>query len=179
MTRRRGGETGVQAVLLGVAIVLALAATAPPSESFTTANYDRHEVIDVVQDSQGVLGLEKSATVTRNTNDSLLNLTNRVGRDVTVTVALQDPTQGTLRVDTDGDGTYEQEGGSVTFSLLDGARQRVDLDSGENPNTVIPYDVSSTAPGVSVTAPGRQTETTGGNGGGNCPPGNPNHPKCQ
>lgn len=148
--------------LTGLAVVglLALVAVASPAASFTLADHPRVAGSDVVTDVDGTLGLDVAASVTANRIERLVDVENRLGTAVTVTVTVTNTDRHDLYVDGTNHGTQ------ATFTLADGAIQRVDVEAHASVGSV-DFDVSASAVGLSVTATGRSASVTSGGG----PPG--------
>lgn len=158
--RRRGGRT-LTRVALAVAVVLFAVATGLPGAASTVGTVSRTAAVDAVDDGRAAHELNLTTALEEGRTNCLVTVTNRLGRSVTVTVALgADSTDlGTLR--TDG-----ASGDTVQFSLADGASQTVDVDvaAGTNGSTAS-FVVNAEGSGLSVTdvnrdAPIRQDAAT-------------------
>ncbi|QLG29872.1 hypothetical protein HUG10_19880 (plasmid) [Halorarum halophilum] len=123
--------------------------------SFTTADATRNSAVDVTSDELSAHSLDVASSVYINSTGPLVNVTNRLGQDVTITVALRSDSQhiGDLVVD----GTVV--GNATSFTLTKGATRTVDIeipdDSSLSDETVY-FSVDASAPGLEVTAPDRR-----------------------
>lgn len=136
-----------------------------PAASFTSADLTRGSSATVVDDPTGVLSLDVAASVQKNNRERLVDVTNNLGKTVSVTVTLQDGSQGDLYIGS-GDTTGSD---SVTFNLADGATQTIEVQTTGNPNTDMYFDVTATATAIDITMNNRFTTIQGGGG----PPGGP------
>lgn len=170
MPSRRGRRSPGGRRLASVAAVLALGllASAVPAASFTLGHHPRPAGSDVVADVDGTAGLDVAASVRAKQIERLVDVTNRLGVSVTVTVTVTNNDRHDLYVAGTNHGTQ------ATFALADGATQSVDVEADPTVESVV-FDVSATAPGLSVTAAGRTAavETGVGPPGGGGPPGGP------
>lgn len=154
-----------------VAIVIAAGLTVVPAASVDTGTLPREETVDVVADSDGVMGLDTVAEVEKGGGAELelVTITNRFDAPLTVTVSIVQ-NANSLSVDTDGDGTSEIEGDSVTFTLSgNGDSATVYVDTKASSGSTLVYDISATTTGSSVDAQREAQITSSGTGGG--PPG--------
>lgn len=156
-TRRRGSNrSGAFAVLLcvGAFVGVAYGVGVVPTESFTDAAHPRGASLNVTPDERSVHELVVADRVRTNATDPLVNVTNRLGRDVTITVALRSESKdlGTLVVDGD------EVGNATSFALARGAGQTVSIrvpDDDSLGNETVRFDVDASHPGLEVTAPDR------------------------
>lgn len=149
MSRYRRGGGGRRYLLVVLAVLVATAAV--PSSSFTTGSLDRGGDIDVVDDPSGVVGLDVAPGVTNGSVDPLVNVTNNFGRTVTVTVTLQDGSDGDLYVD----GTNVGDEASVT--LDPGQRQQIDVKATSGAGSDLAFDGTAAVTGFSGELPDRST----------------------
>ena len=157
-SRRRGPRTTPSGLLLlagGIVLIaFVIGSGGMGTASFSTADVPRENVVNVVVDESAAHGLDVAPAVHINATDPLVNVTNQMGRDVTVTVTLRsDSTDiGDLVVD----GT--NEGNETTVTLAEQDTQTVNIripdDTSLTTETVY-FRVSATAPGLEVTAPDR------------------------
>lgn len=157
-SRRRGSRSPIPALALVVGAVIIVAATfgsaGAGSASFDTAQVDRNGAVDVVDDVSAVHGLDTADAVHVNATEPLVNVTNRLDTDVTVTVTLRDDSThiGDLVVD----GTVV--GNETSFALAAGATKAVEIeipnDSTLDTETVY-FHVNASGDGIEVTAPDR------------------------
>ncbi|WP_336024641.1 hypothetical protein [Halobellus salinisoli] len=122
--------------------------------SFSTSDTPRENVVNVTSDESAAHSLDVASAVHINATDPLVNVTNRLEEDVTVTVTLRsDSTQiGDLVVDGTNDGN------ETTFTLAEQNTQTVKImipdDTSLTTETVY-FHVSATAPSLEVSAPDR------------------------
>lgn len=124
--------------------------------SFTAADAPRNATVDVTTDDVGVLTLDVAPAVHINSTDPLVNVTNRLSQDVTITVELRGDSEhiGDLVVD----GTVV--GNKTSFTLAEGGVQTVEIEIPDNSSLTdetVYFSVDASAPGLEVTAPGRST----------------------
>lgn len=136
---RRGllalGATGVAGVGIGLSVL--------ESVAYTSAAADRTSIVKIEGDTDGAfLGLLVADTIKKEKRSLLCEITNNAGRELAITVALDDPTQGTL---TGPNGS----GGAVDLTLAAGDTASVDLASGEPNGTTVPFTISHADPEVS------------------------------
>lgn len=122
--------------------------------SFTTADASRNSAVDVTSDELSAHTLDVASSVRINSTGPLVNVTNRLGRDVTITVGLRGDSEhiGDLVVD----GTVV--GNDTSFTLAEGAVQTVEIeipDDGSLTNETVYFYVDASASGLEVTAPDR------------------------
>lgn len=156
---RNSGGSRVSLAILATIVGVIVFVGVVPAGSFTLADLPRTAGTDVVGDVDGTLGLDVAASVQQNRIERLVDVTNNLGRTVTVTITVTNSNRHDLYVD----GT--NHGSTATFSLGDGATQQVDVEAHARENQVV-FDVTATTTGLSVTANGRSTDVTGGGQGG-------------
>lgn len=147
-SRSRGGRS-VGTLVTGLVLVLVLTGGWFGAAAFTTGTAERSTAVDVAGDTAGALGIDRSAAVHTNATEPLVNVTNRLGRPVTVTVALR--ADSTSKGDLVVDGTTV--GDQATVSLPRGATRRVDVAVADNSSiagTSLAFDVVASAPGLRV-----------------------------
>lgn len=122
--------------------------------SFDVAESDRGSMANVTSDESGAHSLDVAQAVHINATESLVNVTNRLGQEVTVTVTLRDDSAhlGDLVID----GTVV--GNSTSFTLTQGATQTVSIeipdDSSLSTETVY-FHANASGSDIEVTAPDR------------------------
>lgn len=171
-SRGRGGRRWLWALL---AVVL-LVGAAVPAASFDTAEFDRASAIGVVADSDALLGIDHSRSVSK-PSDTLVVVTNRFRTDRTITVALTSCTTNGLALTTGGgnsDGVLlSNDGSTVTFRLPAGGSQAVSVELNDVQCSPIVSRTTTTDGLVHVTAERETIPAQGGNGNpGNGNPGN-------
>lgn len=134
-----------------------------PAGLATTGQFDRDATADVVMDDNGVLALDVAPSVRKNQVDPLVNVTNNYGVAVSVTVALQDGSDGDLYLD------GANVGDQATFTLSAGTVQTVDIMVDTPPGSTVSFDVTGSGTDLEVTALNRETTAESSGGGG--PPG--------
>lgn len=157
-SRRRGSRSPIPTLVLivgaAIVVVAAFGGAGAGSASFDTAQVDRNGAVNVTDDASAAHALDTADAVHLNTTEPLVNVTNRLGTDVTVTVGLRDDSThiGDLVVD----GTVV--GNETSFSLAAGATRTVELkvpdDSTLSSETVY-FHVNASGDGIEVTAPDR------------------------
>jgi hypothetical protein len=132
---RRGWS---RTLLLVAALAVAAAGVAVPAASYATADVPRSSGMNVADDGNGLVGLEKATTVGNSNRELLVTVTNNFDEETTVTVSL-----------VDGGGTLyygSQAGQSVAFTLNPGSQAQVDVEASSN--GLLDYEVSSSADGT-------------------------------
>ncbi len=168
--RRRTVRRSLTAVLLA-GVVVSVAVSAVPASSYSTGTAQRGSSVAVASDETAVVGLDVATSVKKGGVHPLVNVTNRMGVPLTVTVTLTNPNTGELYYD----GT--KRGSSATFTL--GAAgtptAQVAVKVSKKPD-VIAFDVTAESNGASVRAANRRVNVStgpssgGGSGGGGGPP---------
>ena len=157
-SRRRGSRTTFPALVTlacGVLVIAVVVGTGGmATASFTTAEASRGSAVDVTSDELGAHSLDVAPAVHINSTSPLVNVTNRLGQDVTITVQLRDDSThiGNLVVD----GTVV--GNETSFTLGKGAVETVQLavpDDGSLTDETVYFSVDASASGLEVTAPNR------------------------
>lgn len=126
----------------------------------------RQTNLNLAQDIDGPVSLDKQSSVKAKGNfRELVTITNNFGQTITVTVSLQDPSEGTLSAG-------GQQGNEVRFDLASGNSETVDIDVNENiaDGEKIYYDVTATSSGIDARLNGRSATAnnpSNGNGNGN------------
>jgi hypothetical protein len=153
----------VLSLTLFVAVLL-VSTVGPPSGAFDTGTVDRSSAIGVVGDPDGVQQLDVTTALASGSENCLVEVTNRFGQDVTVTVSLHEDstTYGTLNVSAGGETV---SGDTVEFDLPAGTTQTVDMnvETGTAGNTTV-FDVTAAGDGLDASTPNRQApiESTAG-----------------
>lgn len=160
MSRR--GRSRRQSRAPSVAVILALllvGSLAVPAGSFTTSSVSRGSSLDVVSDPEGSHALDTAASVTVGQTNRLVNVTNNLGTDVTVTVRLRSDSTGKGDLVVDG----VEEGDEASFALAADGSQSVDINvtsdqtlDGER----IYFHVNASNSGLTVESPDRYTSIT-------------------
>ncbi len=167
--RTRGRRLVRLAVLLTVTSVVVIGVN--PAAMVTKGDMTRDATVPVVDDMDATLSLDVVDSVKQKGGYKLLlTVTNNFAQRITVTVSLQNESDGVLR---DND---ERGVNSVTFDLSVGGSQQVDIDPDDSLSNgyEIYFDVTASASGLNVDAHDRSTTAqTGGGppGGGGGPPG--------
>lgn len=145
--------------MLSVALLvtgLLVSTVGPPSGAFDAGTVNRSSAIGVADDPDGVQQLDVTTALASGSENCLVEVTNRFGQDVTVTVSLRDDstTYGTLNVSVDG---RTVSGDTVEFALPAGTAQTVEMDvePGTAGNTTA-FDVTATGDGLDASTPNRQ-----------------------
>lgn len=159
-SRRRGPRTTMPGLILlagGIVIIaFVLGSGGMGTASFSTADTPRGSSVNVTTDELAAHSLDVAPAVHINATDPLVNVTNRLGQDVTVTVTLRsDSTHiGDLVVDGTNDGN------ETTFTLAEQNTKTVKImipDDTTLTSEVVYFHVSASAPGLEVSAPDRNT----------------------
>lgn len=163
-SRRRGTRATLPALILLAGGVLVIAVVfgsgGMATASFTVGDAGRSSAVNVTSDELGAHSLDVAPSVHVNSTDPLVNVTNRLGQDVTITVMLRDDSEhiGDLVVD----GT--EVGNETSFTLTEGTTRTVELeipdDSSLSTETVY-FHVNASASGLEVTAPDRSVPVDG------------------
>lgn len=166
-SRRRGRHPALTigvALLVVAAVVFGVVATT----SFSLVQAERTMGADVVTDGYGALKMDVVGCVVDGKKSRLLTATNLLGVDTTMTVSLQRGSVGTLY-------SNGGNGDTVTFSLLQGGTEQVDIKTetgGTFPQT---FDFDLSVSGTPISISGTRTVTIAknkcdGSGGTNTPP---------
>lgn len=155
-SRRRGGRPWHVTLALAL-VAVAVLGSFVPATSFTTGTVDRGSSVDIVADSDAVLALDISTGLQAGSTQLLVNVSNYLGQSVSVTISLDDGSEGDLVVG----GT--NEGDSTTVDLAQNGSQEIDIDvpcdvpAGET--VAFSFDVSGNDLAVST---GRSADVTDG-----------------
>ena len=141
---RRGGGSRRWLFAVLVVVTAALAVTALPAASFSTASVPRDTNANVVNDTDAVVGLNTTDQVPEDEQTQLVNITNNFDGQATVTIELVEENDGSLYVDENGDGQRTNVSNSYTFNgLASGETVRVDVRTAEGTaGTSLEYDLS-------------------------------------
>jgi hypothetical protein len=123
------------------------------SRAFTSARGTRGTVIDVASPETAILGLTGQGPVQKNQREPMLFVTNNSNDTMSVTVTLENCSDGTL---------YDNAGGSgcsVTFSLASGNSETVDISASIVGS--IHYTVTATSPSMTIGTTGEVTAEAG------------------
>lgn len=161
-SRRRSGRrsTRVVVALLGAAVVAAFVGGPLASGATDAGALGRGTGSNVTDDASGAHALDVATAVHVNATDPLVNVTNRLGRTVTVTVELRDDSTdvGDLVVD----GTTR--GNATSFTLSAGATETVEIsipDDGSLVGRTVYFHANASDPGLDVTATDRNAPVEG------------------
>jgi hypothetical protein len=124
--------------------------------SFDAAGADRGSTANVTSDDTGAHTLDVAAEVHINATEPLVNVTNRLGQEVTVTVTLRDDSEhiGDLVVD----GAIVRN--STSFTLTERETKTVEIeipDDSTLDNETVYFHVNASSSTIEVTAPDRST----------------------
>jgi hypothetical protein len=119
--------------------------------AFSNVDSSRETKIQAANDPDALIGLTIYSPVHKNTRESLVDVENNTGSDLTVTVSLDATSDGTL-FDLQGD-----SGDPVQFPLGVGQTKTVEIESRVESGT-IPFTVTGSGHGIEVEA---SRETTG------------------
>lgn len=155
-SRSRSGD--LLTVLCGVLVVTVLVAGASlPTESFSSGELPRNSNVDVTTDVNAAHTLDAAQAVSINDTSHLVNVTNHLGRSVTITVAIRSDSTHIGDLVVDG----VEYGNETSFELgRDGTENvliRIPDDSSLTDETVY-YHVNAAAPGLTVTARDRGSQ---------------------
>lgn len=163
-TRRRsraGSGTSWTAVVLFLVVLGGIAhggSIDPVTSAFTSGETSTSGSMEVTVDERGIHALDPSAGVPTGSTAPLVNVTNRLGRDVRVTVAVRNGSAGRLVVD------GIDRGDSVTFPLREGVTRQIRIlvpDDDSLVGTSVRFDVVARAPGLTASAPNRSVPVEG------------------
>jgi len=177
-TRERRGGRG-RTLLIVLVVAVAAAGVAVPATSFATADVPRSSGVDVVDDGNGLVGLDKATTVQKNSKERLVTATNNADEPATVTVSLA-PNSADGELYCGGGDCTKQGSETVVLTLSPGASADVDVEATGAPTGSIVYDVTGDAgalgfelqrsasiePGNGKGSPGGGVTGAGGNGTG-------------
>lgn len=157
-TRRRRSRSRSGDLLAGLCCVLLVAVLVAgvsiPSESFSSGDLPRNSNVDVTGDVNAAHTLDTAQAVSINDTSHLVNVTNRLGRSVTVTVTIRSDSTHLGDLVVDG----VDHGNETSFDLgRDGTENvliRIPDDSSLTDETVY-FHVNAAAPGLTVNAPDR------------------------
>lgn len=167
---RGGSRRWLWAILAAVLLVGA----AVPASSFDTASLDRQSAIGVVTDTDALLGINHSQTVSK-PSDTLVVVTNRFAAERTISVKLTTCTVNDLSLATSGSATdgilVSNSGSEVTFRLPSDGSQEILITVNDVTCDPIVTRITTTDGLTQVTAERESSPEQGGNGGS---PGNGN-----
>lgn len=147
-SRKQGDGRFRDKTPLLIVIAVVIAVIAPSAAGAVTGRAGRQASVDVVSDIDGVQGLNVTSELESGSENCLVEVTNHLGQEVTVTVALHDDSTqyGTLNVSLPG---AVKEGDTVEFALSNGDTQAVkmNVNSGTAGNTTN-FHVNSSATGI-------------------------------
>lgn len=160
-SRSRGSNLLPWTGLATIAVVLAVAfGGGPAATAFTTGNVDRNSAVDVVTDPEAALGVDSASAVYINTTSTLVNTTNRLDREATVTVSLRGSSADYADLVVNGN----NEGDSVSLTLTEAETRTIDVAIPDNSSLVgqsVRFDVRASAPGLQVETNNRSAPIEG------------------
>lgn len=160
--RRRGSRRLPLALIVAVSLALWAAFAGGAgihAGALSTGAADRSSSVAVSADSESVHGIDAAGAVHVNTTQPLVNVTNRMGRPVTVTISLQP--ESTDIGDLVLGGTHAD---SIDVALAAGDTVTVDLAVRDDATLVgrtVHFDVNAAASGLSVAATNRTVPVEG------------------
>lgn len=139
------------AVCGALVLVVVVVATTVPAASFTHGEASRSAAVSVASDGNAPLRIDTASAVTINDTSDMVNVTNGLGRGVTLTVSIRSDStdEGDLVVD----GT--NYGDQVSVSLADDATETVRVSVPDNDSLtdeVLYFHVTASAQGLEVNA---------------------------
>lgn len=160
-SRGRSGRSGRLVAVLVVAVAVAGLVGGPLGSGASSAGeVPRGTGVNVTDDPNGVHALDVAGAVHTNSTDPLVTVTNRLGRSVTVTVALRSDSTDVGDLVLDG----TNHGDAVSFALGGGATQTVELsvpDDGSLVGRTVYFDANASDAGLVVTATDRNATVEG------------------
>lgn len=163
-SRRRGPRSPLPVLVLAVGAVLVAAAAfgsvGMGTASFDTGQVDRGGAVDVTDDATAAHALDVADGVSVNATDPLVNVTNRLGTDVTVTVVLRDDSTHVGDLVVDG----AVVGDRTSFALAAGATRTVEIEIPDDDalsTETVSFHVNASGGSVDVRAPDRSAEVNG------------------
>lgn len=164
---RSGRKFGAKSLVVAVAVLVVFMSFFVSTGAFSAADASRLSKIGAASDSNAQLGLWVNTSVQNCQRQDLVEVTNDLEEDLTVTVSLNDGSIGTLYADSDS-------GDSVSFPLPIGNVQMVELDADHSSPPQTPFDFTFNITGSGdvtfVEAP-RTSTLEGKNNCGGGPPG--------
>lgn len=157
--RRRSSRPVGGFALLAVGVVLlgsVVGGGALATGSFTTGHAPRGTAVNVTADERAAHALSIPPSVRVNDTTPLVNVTNRLGRDTTVTVTLRDDSQDAGDLVVDGSAS----GDRASVFLPVGATETVSIAVPDDDTLVgveVYFHVDADADGFAVSAPDRNT----------------------
>lgn len=139
------------------AVATGVAAGVTETEAYTSVRGDRGVDVSVADESDGLVGIVPQGPVKKNSREPLVELANNTDQSLTITVALNDCSAGTL-YDNDG-----ESGCSVSIMLGAGNSQFIDLEALVTGGIGFSIDVEG--PSISLAAE-RSVEAESGNSPG-------------
>ncbi|WP_135305469.1 hypothetical protein [Haloarcula amylovorans] len=160
-SRRRGGKSS-SFLLVGIVLVcfLLVGGAGIKSTAFSTATVPREATADVTIDESGAHAIDTAQSVHVNSTEALVNITNHLAQDTTVTVALRDDSTSVGDLIVNG----ANQGDTATFTLREGNTETVKIkipnDSALVGQTVY-YHANASATGLAVSASNRSAAIKG------------------
>jgi len=124
------------------------------TEAFSSITASRDSDLTVASEENGIVGIVGQGPVQKNQRESMVKFTNNATTEITITVTLDNPGDGTLYNNEGNNGT------SVTFTLPPGNSQPVDIEA--TIQGTIPYSVSVDSEGLGFSS-NKSVEAVGGN----------------
>lgn len=153
-TRRRGSGPWSTLTVVSLLVLAGFLIGGVDSAAFDSGTASRGAAVDVTLDETGVHSLDTAGAVRVDATEPLVNVTNYLGRPVTVTVSLREDSTHVGDLVVDG----VDEGDETSFSLGRDATETVSIgvvnDSSLDGETVY-FHANATATGLSVSAPDR------------------------
>lgn len=167
MSRRDRGGGGTLSLIAVVLVAGLLVGPGPVGlEAFSTGGVDRQGSLTTVGDGAGGATLDPYHGMQSGEQCKLVDVTNSLGTDLSVTVSLRSDSTGYGNL-TIGNG---DEGDDVTFSLGVGATQRVDIQLATNldDGTKVYFHVNATSAPVEFTGTDRYSTVNSSRSGTEC-----------
>ncbi len=140
--RRRGGTHKRLLVVTSIVLIfVGSAAGAVSTGAFTTLNSNSGANVGAAGGADAFLGLDIADSVSVNTNDRLVTVTNNLGSPMTITVSLQSSNAGTLFAP-------GQQGSTVSFNLGVSSSETVDIEA--SPGAAVSFTITADAGGTTV-----------------------------
>ncbi|MGZ0748543.1 hypothetical protein [Haloparvum sp. AD34] len=167
MTRRdRGGGSTLSLIAVVLAAGLLVGPGPVAVEAFSTGGVDRQGSLTTVGDGSGGATLDPYHGMQSGEQCKLVDVTNSLGTDLSVTVSLRSDSTGYGNL-TIGNG---DEGDEVTFSVGVGATQRVDIQLATNldDGTKVFFHVNATSAPVEFAGTDRYSTVNSSRSGTEC-----------
>lgn len=155
--RRSQSRSSIVYVCALLLVIVLVVWVSIPSASFSHGKVPRGVDANVTGDENGALTLDNAQAVYINDTSDLVNVTNRLGRDVTITVTLRSDSTHIGNLTVNGN-SYDNE---VSFSLSQGATETVRIkipDDSSLTDEVVYFHVTASAPGLTAKASDREVQ---------------------